>query len=86
MRPKTAQSVAVSGTAASATAFGAHIDTVRLYLAGATADCYYSLSGTATTSSFHLPAGTPYDISVRGGETLSVIGTDGALKITEWSQ
>jgi len=86
MRPKTAQSVAVSGTAAAASAIGAHIDTVRLFLTGATADAYYVLTGTATTSGFHLPKDVPYDITVPEGAVISVIGTDGALKITEFTR
>lgn len=86
MYPKSPQSVSVSGTAAAATALGANIKAIRMYLAGATAGCYYVLSGTATTSGHYLPKDLPYDISVHGGEVLSFIGTDGAVKITEFTQ
>lgn len=81
LRPATTYKVAISGTAASVTAVGAGVNVVRIV---ADADCFYSLGGTATTSSVFLPFGTIEFISVRPGDVLSVISSGtGSVFVTE---
>lgn len=81
LRPATTYKVAISGTAASVTAVGAGVNVVRIV---ADEDCFYSLDGTATTSSTFLPLGTIEFISVRSGDVLSVISSGtGSVFVTE---
>lgn len=82
LRPSTTQKVAISGTAAAATAVSNGVSVVRLI---SDADCFYSVIGTATTSSVFLPASTIEFISVRVGDVVSTItsGGAGSVYITE---
>lgn len=73
LRPTTVSKVSISGTAASATAVAGGVRVVRLV---STVDCYYSVEGTATTSSNYLPANAIEYVHVFGGDTVSTI-TDG---------
>jgi hypothetical protein len=73
LRPSTVSKVSISGTAASSSAIAANIRVARLV---STVDCYYSVDGTATTSSTYLPANAIEYIHVYEGDTVSTI-TDG---------
>ena len=81
LRPSTVSKVSVSGTAASATAIGANIRVARLV---ATTDCFYSVDGTATTSSSYLPANAIEYIHVYEGDVVSTIteGNTGSIFVT----
>lgn len=82
LRPATTYKVAISGTAAAVTAVGAGVNVVRIV---SDTDCFYTLTGTATTSSVFLPYSTVENISVRPGDILSVItaGAAGSVYVTE---
>ena len=82
LRPATNYKVAISGTAASVTAVGAGVNVIRVV---SDTDCFYSLTGTATTSSVFLPFSTIEFISVRPGDVLSVITASaaGSVYVTE---
>lgn len=88
MRPKTAQSVTVSGTSAQSSAFGTGISVISMRLTGATGPAYFVLGSnpTATTSDHVIGVDERLDISVHPGEKVAVIGTDGTLKISEMTQ
>lgn len=73
LRPSTVSKVSISGTAAASSAIAANIRVARLV---STVDCYYSVDGTATTSSTYLPANAIEYIHVYEGDTVSTI-TDG---------
>tara|TARA_R110000744_G_scaffold315997_1_gene422717 strand:- start:1282 stop:1581 length:300 start_codon:yes stop_codon:yes gene_type:complete len=81
LRPTTVSAVAISGTAAAATAIVAGIRVARIV---STVDCFYSLTGTATTSSSYLPANAIEYAHVLTGDTVSVItaGSSGTAFIT----
>jgi len=78
LKPNTTEKVAISDTAAPATAVAAGIDVLRLV---ADVDCFYSTVGTATTSSVFLPATMIEFIGVRQGTILSVITASGSGSI-----
>lgn len=80
VRPTTAQNVAISGTAASATAV-----TQRVCRVVSTVDCFYSLIGTATVASTLLPAFSVEFVHTYDGDVFSVItsGASGSINITE---
>ena len=80
LRPTTTEAVAVSGTVATSTAFTQ--DIVRVV---SNTDCFYSLVGTATTSSVFLPAYVVEFVHTYAGDTLSVItsGAAGTIYLTE---
>jgi len=82
LRPAATQKVAISGTAASAAAWGSGVRVLRLV---STTDLFYSVVGTATTSSVYLPAGTIEFIHVFSTDGLSAItsGAVGDLFVTE---
>jgi len=82
LKPTSTEKLSISGTAASGAALSTTTTVLRLI---ATVDCYYSLDGTATTSSAYLPAGVIEYIGVENSDTLSVItgGSSGSLFITE---
>jgi hypothetical protein len=81
LRPSTVSKVSISGTAASSSAIAANIRVARIV---STSDCFYSVEGTATTSSSYLPANAIEYIHVYEGDTVSVItdGTTGSAYIT----
>ena len=81
LRPSTVSKVSISGTAASSSAIAANIRVARIV---STSDCFYSVEGTATTSSSYLPANSIEYIHVYEGDTISVItsGTTGSAYIT----
>ena len=72
LRPGTTQTVSVSGSAASSTAVGQRVARIV-----ATVDVHISISGTATTSSYYIPANTVEFIHTYDGDTISFI-TDGS--------
>ena len=72
LRPGTTQTVSVSGTAASSTAVGQRVARIV-----ATTDVHISISGTATTSSYYIPANTVEFIHTYSGDTIGFI-TDGS--------
>ena len=72
LRPGSDQTVSVSGTAASSTSI-----TQRVTRIVATVDVHISISGTATTSSYYIPANTVEFIHTYNGDTISFI-TDGS--------
>ena len=81
LRPTTVSVVSLSGFAASATATAAGIRVARIV---SDTDCFYSVTGTATTSSSYLPANAIEYIHVFTGDTVSVItsGSSGSAYIT----
>ena len=82
LRPVSTATVNVSGSAASAAAISANARVARIIT---TAPVYYSVTGTATTSSAYLPAETVEFIHVYEGDTVSFItsGTTGTAYVTE---
>ncbi len=70
LRPTTVSKVTTSGTAASSSAIAANIRVARII---SDSDCFYSVEGTATTSSSYLPANAIEYIHVYEGDTVSVI-------------
>jgi hypothetical protein len=74
LRPSTVSKVSTSGTAASSSAIAANIRVARII---SDSDCFYSVEGTATTSSSYLPANTIEYIHVYEGDTVSVILASG---------
>ena len=81
LRPTTVSVVSLSGSAASATATAAGIRVARIV---SDTDCFYSVTGKATTSSSYLPANAIEYIHVFTGDTVSVItsGSSGSAYIT----
>jgi hypothetical protein len=81
LRPTTVSVVSLSGSAASATATAAGIRVARIV---SDTDCFYSVTGTATTSSSYLPANAIEYVHVFTGDTVSVItsGSSGSAYIT----
>ena len=81
LRPTTVSVVSLSGSAASATATAAGIRVARIV---SDTDCFYSVTGTATTSSSYLPANAIEYVHVYTGDTVSVItsGSSGSAYIT----
>jgi len=81
LRPTTVSVVSLSGSAASATATAAGIRVARIV---SDTDCFYSVTGTATTSSSYLPANAIEYIHVFTGDTVSVItsSSSGSAYIT----
>lgn len=74
LRPSTVSKVSTSDTAASSSAIAANIRVARII---SDSDCFYSVEGTATTSSSYLPANTIEYIHVYEGDTVSVILASG---------
>ena len=72
LRPGSAQTVAVSGTAAASTSITARVTRIV-----ATVDVHISVSGTATVSDYYIPANTVEFIHTYNGDTISFI-TDGS--------
>lgn len=81
LRPDVVEVESISGSAAAATAITAETRVVRLV---STVDCFYSVTGTATTSSNYLPANTIEYIHVYTGDVVSTItsGGTGSIFIT----
>ena len=81
LRPTTVSVVSLSGSAASATAVTGDIRVARIV---SDTDCFYSVTGTATTSSSYLPANAIEYVHVFTGDTVSVItsGSSGSAYIT----
>lgn len=79
LRPTTTAAVAVSGTVATQAITGS---VTRLV---SDTNCFYSLIGTATTSSVFLPAFAVEHIHTYDGDSLSVItsGSTGTLYVTD---
>jgi len=82
LRPNSTATVSVSGTAASSSAISANVRVARIV---APIAVYYSVTGTATTSSAYLPADAIEYIHVYEGDTISFItgGTTGTAYVTE---
>jgi len=74
LRPTTVRVVSLSGTAASAAAFSNNVRVARVV---ATADCFYRVTGTATTSHNFLPANTIEYVHIYDGDTISLITSGG---------
>jgi len=72
LRPGATQTVSVSGTAASSTSISQRVTRIV-----ATVDVHISVSGTATVSSYYIPANTVEFIHTFSGDTISFI-TDGS--------
>lgn len=70
VKPVSTEALSISAVAASAAAFGSTTNVIRIVSLAA---CWYSLEGTATTSSVYLPAATVEYIRITPGDTLSVI-------------
>jgi hypothetical protein len=75
MTPVSTEALAVTTAAASAAARNTATNVVRIVC---TQPCFYSLSGTATTSSVYLPAETVEYIKCAASDTLSVILATGS--------
>jgi len=82
LRPTTTSTVNVSGSAASASAISANARVARIIT---TAPVFYSVTGTATTSSAYLPSETIEYIHVYEGDVISFItsGSTGVAYVTE---
>lgn len=81
LRPNITDDVAVSGTAASATAVSANARVVRIV---ANVPIFYSLLGTATVADVYLPADTIEFIHVYAGDVVSMISSGtGTAYVTE---
>jgi hypothetical protein len=80
LRPGASQTVSVSGSAASATAVSQRVTRIC-----ATTDVHISVSGTATTSDYYIPANTVEFIHTFTGDTISFItdGTSGTAYVSE---
>jgi len=80
LRPGASQTVSVSGTAASSTAVSQRVARIV-----ATTDVHISISGTATTSDYYIPANTVEFIHTFSGDTISFItdGTSGTAYVSE---
>lgn len=70
LRPTATQTVSVSGTAANATAISTNARVARIICDTAV---FYSVTGTATTSSVYLPADTVEFVHVYSGDVISLI-------------
>lgn len=81
LRPTDTDRVAVSGSAANATAIAAGTRVVRLV---SNVDVHYRLTGTASTVSTYLPAGVIEYVHVYTGDVFSLItaGDTGNVHIT----
>lgn len=87
LRPIRTQTLSISGTAASASAFtefssSSNFAVVRIV---STVTCFYTLSGTATTSKNYLPADQVEYIKAAKGDVLSIItsGASGTMYVAE---
>lgn len=82
LKPTSTEKLAITGAAASGAALASNTSVMRII---STVDCYYSIDGTATTSSAYLPAGTIEYIGMYNSDTLSVItgGGAGSMFISE---
>jgi hypothetical protein len=80
VRPTTSQNVTISGTAASSSAVATRITRVV-----STVDCFYSVTGTATTASTLLPAFAVEFVHTYEGDVFSIItsGAGGTFNITQ---
>ncbi len=72
LRPGAAQTVSVSGTTAASTSIPQRVTRIL-----STVDLHISVSGTATTSDYYIPANTVEFIHTYTGDTISFI-TDGS--------
>jgi hypothetical protein len=82
LRPTTTDTVNVSGSALTSSAISANVRVARIIT---TAPVFYSVTGTATTSSAYLPSETIEYIHVYEGDTISFItsGSTGVAYVTE---
>ena len=80
LTPGSTQTVSVSGTAASSTAINQRVTRIV-----ADTDVHISISGTATTSDYYIPANTVEFIHTYDGDTISFItdGTSGTAYVSE---
>lgn len=80
LRPGASQTVNVSGSANATTSI-----TQRVTRICATVDVHISVSGTATTSDYYIPANTVEFIHTYTGDTISFItdGTSGTAYVSE---
>ena len=81
LRPSTTSTVNLSASAASASAIG----DARVARIVANDDCFYSVTGTASTVSAYLPANTIEYVHVFAGDTVSFItaGNSGIAYVSE---
>lgn len=75
MTPVSTEALAVSGTAASAATRNTTTQVIRLIC---NQPCFYSLTGTATTSTVYLPADTIEYVKCAASDTLSIILASGS--------
>jgi len=82
LRPVSTDTVNVSGSATSSSAISANARVARIIT---TAPVFYSVTGTATTSSAYLPSETIEYIHVYEGDVISFItsGSTGVAYVTE---
>ena len=80
LRPTTTEALALSGTVATSSAIAQSV--LRVV---SNVDCFYSLVGTATTSSVFLPAYVVEFVHTEVGDTVSMItsGATGTAYLTE---
>ena len=74
MIPKTTQKVTSSGSSVQSSAFGAHIEYVRI-VADADFHIAFGVNPTATTSSIYVPVDDVEYFKVSPGEKVAVIGS-----------
>ena len=70
LKPVSTERLAISSTAASGAALASDTTVVRIV---ANLPCFYSVDGTATTSSTYLPGSAVECIRIDSGDTISVI-------------
>lgn len=81
LRPSSTEKVAISTSAASATAVADNVNVLRMV---SDIDCFYTLEGTATVDDVYLPADTVEYIKVYTGDVVSIIaGASGSIHITD---
>jgi len=82
LRPVSTSTVNVSGSAGASSAISANARVARIIT---TAPVYYSVTGTATTTSAYLPSDTIEYIHVYEGDTISFVtdGSTGVAYVTE---
>jgi len=74
LRPTTVRVVSISGTASAGAAFSNSVRVARIV---ATTDCFYRVTGAATTSHNYLPANTIEYIHIYDGDAISLITSGG---------
>jgi hypothetical protein len=81
LRPDSTNTHTISGTASNSATIANGVRVTRII---STVDCFYNITGTATTSSVYLPAGVIEYVHVFTGDNISFItsGGSGSVYVT----